>query len=190
MKTILLFLAILLFNNTASAQHCLLSCTEGIRTHWWTGFAIDDHQLLTVAHANFKSVQVHSGNKTIEATRIKVDFERDIALLSCKTRHGLLPIKLAKQAVSGVFRITGFPMGQKEPRILSYRKHTRIFNVTRNNSSHGEFLLSLDGEAFLGMSGSPVVNEAGELCGIQCHGNKEATSCASLEQIRRFLGHE
>lgn len=177
-------------SHSANAQHCLLSCKEGIRTHWWTGFAIDDRQILTVAHANFKSVQVHTGETTIEATRIRVDFDRDIALLSCNSRHGLLPIRMAKQAVSSVFRITGFPAGQRTPRVLTYRKHTRIFNVHRNNSSRGEYLLSLDGEAYLGMSGSPVVNEAGELCGIQCHGDKEATSCTTIDQIKRFLGRE
>lgn len=38
------------------------------------------------------------------------------------------------------------------------------------------------------MSGSPVLNEDGELCGIQCQGDKEATTCVTLEQIQRFLG--
>lgn len=169
---------------TLNAQ--VVRMTDGEVGYKWTGFAIDDDRILTVAHADHDVAYVYTYAALIACDRISHDAQRDIAIFKCRMKHGQPHAKIAEHTRGHVFKISGFPEGKPELRTVTYPKHTKKFNAKLRGSD--EPVLLLEGKAYMGMSGSPVVEtDTGEVVGIQSAGGPDDTFCVSLDQIRKFL---
>lgn len=148
----------------------------------WTGVAVSDRLILSVAHAiQSGEAECKFGDKVVKAEVIKFDTVRDLALFRCKEPHGVAPLALSDTKPK-VCRIAGW-FGNVFKR-LEYRVNGMVVWV---EPLKDEKLTAMDGEAFHGMSGSPVIGEDGKLVGIQCSGTKEMTVAARLKQVKAFL---
>ena len=189
MNRLLLALAIITTPSLCSAQEWLCKMTHSVivsqdsngrsvETKQWSGVAVAPDLILSVAHSitNGEAKAEFEGG-TVVATVIKFDKDRDLALF--KATGTLKPIKIAKERPR-LAKILGFAMGHKK--VVSYPVSATIAYVIPT-----EHLLVMDGEAFHGMSGGPVLNENGELVGIQSSGDKAMTMASSPEQIKSFL---
>jgi Trypsin-like peptidase domain len=160
--------------------------TDGELGYRWTGFAIDEENVLTVAHADHDVAYIYTRVAMIACDRIRHDKDRDIAIFKCRMKHGQPVLKIAEETKSRSFKIIGHPGGLEKLKTVLYPLHSKKFNAKLRGSD--ETVLLLEGEAFMGMSGSPVVDpETGHVVGIQSAGGPEDTYCVSLEQVRKFL---
>ena len=150
----------------------------------WTGVAVGKDLILSVAHPmDSGSAEADFDGKIVWFDVVKADKPRDLALYKCREPHGVQPVKLADRNPITA-RIVGFAYSGKK--ILNYPVSPNTENA---RIIEGEPFLVMFGEAFQGMSGSPVLTEDGELAGIQAAGDpdRKTTSAASLLQIKEFL---
>ncbi len=180
----LAFLVFLLIAIPANAQ--VVRMTDGEVGYKWTGFAIDEDHILTVAHADHDLAYIYTRLALIACDRVSHDRVRDIALFKCRMKHGQPLAKIAEHTRPSMLKISGHPEGQPLIRTLLYPIHTKISNARVRGSN--EDCLVLEGKAYMGMSGSPVTDpDTGEVVGIQSAGGPNDTYCVSLDQIRKFL---
>jgi hypothetical protein len=150
----------------------------------WTGVAVGEDLILSVAHPMAEgSGEADFNGKIVWFDVIKADKPRDLALYKCREPHGVKPVKLADRRPV-IARIIGFAASGKK--ILNYPVKPNLRNA---RVIEGEPFLLMQGEAFQGMSGSPVLTEDGKLSGIQSAGDTGETQAANPEQIRAFLKH-
>ena len=150
----------------------------------WTGVAISEDLILSVAHPMESGVaEAEFDGKVVRFDVIKSDKSRDLALYRCREPHGVRPVILADRHPITA-RIIGFTQTGKK--VLNYRVSP---NTEQARIIEGEPFLVMYGEAFQGMSGSPVLTEDGKLAGIQAAGDPDlkTTSAASLNQLKAFL---
>ncbi len=150
----------------------------------WTGVAIGKDLILSVAHPmNSGAAEAEFDGKVVRFDVIKADKPRDLALYKCREPHGVQPVIVADRHPITA-RIIGFTYSGKK--VLNYPVSP---NIEKARIIEDEPFLVMYGEAFQGMSGSPVLTEDGKLAGIQAAGNPElkTTSAASLKQIKEFL---
>lgn len=167
---------------------CKLSC-EGTT---WSGIAISDTQILTVAHHGFANGKVvraefpigkHGAFDRIgvKATLVRSDTARDLSLL------------LYSQPV--VAKVRCYAVGEKceigtVSRISGYVNDNAMFvdcPLRRTDLEvSGIVIHDYNGVAVMGMSGSGVVVD-GAVVGIQFGGNKTCLHAVSVDSIRAFL---
>lgn len=148
----------------------------------WTGVAIDKDLVLSVAHPKTSGDAVVTfGLHKMVATVIKADTKFDLAVYRTHELHGVTPIKIAKRHPVRA-KIIGFI--NRDRRQVEYQ----VLAKEAFAEPDAPFLV-MKGEAFHGMSGSPVITEDGLLAGIQSGGDMEAkeTHSPRVEQLRRFL---
>jgi len=80
---------LLLFPSPAIAQ--VVRMTDGEVGYKWTGFAIDEDHILTVAHADHDLAYIYTHVALIACDRVSHDRVRDIALFKCRMKHGQMP---------------------------------------------------------------------------------------------------
>mgnify|MGYP003441809086 CR=1 FL=1 len=167
---------------------CRLSC-EGST---WSGIAISETQILTVAHHGFDAGKViraefpfgkHGAFERIgvKSTVLRSDTARDLSLLSYSQ-----PV---------VAKVRCYPVGEKceigtVSRISGYVNDEAMFvdcPLRRTDLEvSGIVIHDYNGVAVMGMSGSGVVVD-GVVVGIQFGGNKTCLHAVSVDSIRAFL---
>lgn len=167
---------------------CRLSC-EGST---WSGIAISETQILTVAHHGFESGKVvraefpigkHGAFERIgvKSTVVRSDTVRDLSLLSYSQ-----PV---------VAKVRCYPVGAAceigtTSRISGYVNDDAMFvdcPLRRTDLEVSGILIhDYNGVAVIGMSGSGVVVN-GAVVGIQFGGNKTCLHAVSVESINAFL---
>ena len=148
----------------------------------WSGVAISDGLILSVAHSITEGeATAEFPGQTIKAEVVKYDEARDLALFKAKEPIKAVPVKVA-QRHPVMAKVVGFAMGQRK--VVSYPVSQASAWVIKD-----EPLLVMDGLAHHGMSGGAVLNEDGELAGIQSSGDfkERRVMASSLSQVRAFL---
>ncbi len=194
MKTILVFLFL---SSSAFAQDYVCKMTNVMR-RWtdengnqmaqqqqWSGVAISDILILSVAHSITKGeAKAEFAGQTVTAEVVKYDEVRDLALFKSKVKIKAAPARIASRHPV-LARVIGFASGER--RVVSYPVSPIKAWVIES-----EPLLIMDGQPYHGMSGGAVLNEEGELVGIQSSGdfNSRRVMASSLSQVRAFLRGE
>lgn len=163
---------------------CRMSCNG----KQWTGVAISDHEILTVAHheetENIRAEFPERGHGAFErigvkATIVRANKAADLSLLyyKCPSYATIRTYKVSAGQFEDVL-IRGY-VGDK-PMMLK----TSIMPV--DNSLDGYKILTLRGLAVVGMSGSPVTSDD-VLVGIQFGITDTDTNAATADTIIQFL---
>lgn len=170
---------------------CRLSC-EGTT---WSGIAISETQILTVAHHGFEAGKViraefalgkHGAFERIgvKSTVVRSDTSRDLSVLSYSQ-----PV---------VAKVRCYPVGKSlaigDDAVISGYVADQAMVVTcplrRTDlevTGTGIPILDFNGAAVSGMSGSGVVRD-GHAVGIQFGGDATCLHAVTVESIRTFLG--
>lgn len=150
----------------------------GLLHGWGSAAAIDKHELLTCAHVveSGRVVEIEVDGEWHKCKVVKVDPENDLALLKADIE---LPKRL-KLAKPDKLTAQGHPMGK---------------SLAKVDGTIREFFSTLD--VAPGMSGGPVTNDKGELCGIVRATLADPIArkplpntgiCVGIGHIREFLG--
>lgn len=154
----------------------------------WSGVAISDHEILTVAHheetENIRAEFPERGHGAFErlglkATIIRADSSADLSLLSykCPSYATIKTYKVSAGNVEDVL-IRGYVGDQ--PVMMK----TSILPIDDFLDDHK--ILTLKGLAIVGMSGSPVTTDD-VLVGIQFGITKTNTNAVTADTIIQFL---
>lgn len=170
---------------------CRLSC-EGTT---WSGIAISETQILTVAHHGFESGKViraefafgkHGAFERIgvKATVLRSDTGRDLSLLSYS--HPVVAqvrcYPVGKALLIGDSAVIAGYVADQAMVVTCPLRRTDL-EVTGT----GIPILDFNGAAVSGMSGSGAVQD-GYTVGIQFGGDKTCLHAVTVESIRQFLG--
>ena len=182
-----LFLALILAQPFAAAQDFDGICYLTANGKSWSGVAISDKIVLSVAHhgetgdvrVEFPEGRHGAFNRlSVKAQVIKADRRKDLSVLSYEAPAWAsiesYPItELPDRAV-----IKGFVQG--DPLELDCKV------VRRDTMIDGYVCNTMHGKAVMGMSGSPLVVDGGT-AGIQIGGTSTTIDAVSVETIRLFL---
>lgn len=163
---------------------CRMSCNG----KQWSGVAISDHEILSVAHPEeTKSIRAEFPERghgaferiSVEATVIRADKDADLTLLTYKR---------PSYATIRTYRVSGGEF--KDCQIRGYVGDTPMTMKTsllsRDEVVDGYAVLTMQGRAIFGMSGSPVTADD-VVVGIQFGITATETNAVSAETIIKFL---
>lgn len=156
-----------------------------------SGFPVSEDEIMTAAHVigGARSVEVRIDGRRIDGEVVRVDSERDIALVRISgageplggiTLAGELPAP--GQAIYAI----GYPLGDAQASVSR-----GIVSAVRDetNGTH----LQTDAAVNPGVSGGPVVSEEGEVLGMvvsKLDGAEGIGLAISVDEIRDFLADE
>ncbi len=150
--------------NSEDAKKVFMLITRNTKDAWTaTAFYISTTRLLTAAHTFKKSNDqwIVKDGREVHCKIVKIDFDKDIALIECDD-----PCETYFRLISEL-KVIGFPFGNpaitSPGRIDSKRIHAHAYFVA-------------------GMSGSPLVNEYGDVEGMGVQGDlfKDKYNCRAI----------
>lgn len=153
--------------------HTISSDTDSV--YLCTGVIVDAAKgyILTAEHCVDKNEETYV-NASIPATIVKVS--EDLAIIKAEPMMGP-PIQTAKEVKVGEEVVS---IGYGDGHLMALWRHIASFY---NDSSD----IQLDGDIIQGMSGGPIVNENGELVGINQISFDRMGGGSGPKEIRNFL---
>lgn len=156
-----------------------------------SGFPISENEIVTAAHvvAGARTAEVRAGGQTIDADVIRVDRERDIALLRVKVdTDPFVAMALAEEPPTPGDEIyaIGYPLGDSQASVSR-----GIVSAVRDepNGTH----LQTDAAVNPGVSGGPAVGGDGAVLGMVVSKLDEAEGIGlaiAADELRSFIADD
>ena len=183
----------------ARAQELEGACRISTHNMQWSGVAVAQDQVLTIAHHGLPvgsavHVELPMGTHgsdvrvSLKGKIRKINRRADLCLIAI-TSQNQFRIREYKVGSSGTLRKGQKPRVKIRGFILGQAMVSDVVFVTDENKVEMIPVATFEGQAVQGMSGSPVVLD-GQLVGIQFGGSDRHIDAVTIEQIGRFLSED